>query len=81
MNLAGYLCSPTDKDDIEYRPLRSTSPSGEDDAPPYTLCVPPKGRSRIWQLCTRWLRPWVAAVLGGLLVLLVARLSAIAAIG
>ncbi|RBR10708.1 uncharacterized protein FIESC28_09355 [Fusarium coffeatum] len=70
MNFTGYLCSLTDKDDIEYRPLRSRSPSSENGAHSDTICAPMKYRSRVWRLCTRWVRPWVAACLGILLVLI-----------
>ncbi|RGP81087.1 altered inheritance of mitochondria 6 [Fusarium longipes] len=69
MNFTGYLCSPTDKDDIEYRPLRSTSPSNENDVPLYTVCTPRNGRYCIWRLCAKWVKPWIAAGLGAVLIL------------
>ncbi|GKU21464.1 unnamed protein product [Fusarium langsethiae] len=69
MNLTGYLCSPTDKDDIEYRPLHPRSFPNENDALPYTVCATSSSRSRFWKLWTKWVKLCVAAGLRALLIL------------
>ncbi|CAJ0543456.1 Ff.00g037600.m01.CDS01 [Fusarium sp. VM40] len=70
MNVAGYFCSQTDKDDIEYRPLRAASPTSEHGGSSYTVCSSPRSRPSCSQIRKRRFGPWVAAFLGILLILL-----------
>ncbi|WXC46542.1 hypothetical protein QX201_006243 [Fusarium graminearum] len=65
MNLTGYLCSPTDKDDIEYRPLRQAN---TDNAQSYTVCTIGIKESRAWRFCTKWVKPWAVVSLGAILI-------------
>ncbi|KAL6916615.1 hypothetical protein FSST1_008110 [Fusarium sambucinum] len=69
MHIAGYLCSPTHKDDVEYRPLRPRGSSDENDAPSHAACAISSSKSRAWRLCTRWAKPLVAVGTATLLVL------------
>ncbi|KAF4958393.1 hypothetical protein FGADI_2559 [Fusarium gaditjirri] len=69
MNLSGYFCSQTDKDDIEYRPLRPTSPTNEDDSKSYTTCCSLRRRPCI-RGRRKWLSPFLAAFAGACLILI-----------
>ncbi|KAL3601786.1 Altered inheritance of mitochondria protein 6 [Fusarium poae] len=69
MHIAGYLCSPTHKDDVEYRPLRPRSLSDENNAQSHAVDAASRSRTQVWRLCTKWVKPWVAAGFGALLIL------------
>ncbi|KAJ0137201.1 Phosphatidate phosphatase APP1 [Fusarium oxysporum f. sp. albedinis] len=69
MNLSGYFCSQTNKDDIEYRPLRPTSPTNEDDLKSYATCCSSRRRPCI-RGRRKWLSPFLAAFAGACLILI-----------